>query len=153
MQCGKCTLCCKLLDLPWVDSPAGLWCKHCDIGVGCKIWNDGIPIDCFNYQCVYNELDNLPIQLRPDNCKIIFENVDGSIFLGTMHPDYNNAYKQVIIKTQVEILLKRKISVVFTSSTIDKSLIFPSQGRQISEIWSTLQMKWGKKNDSSSIFN
>jgi hypothetical protein len=153
MKCDGCTLCCKLLDLPWVDSPSGLWCRHCNIGVGCKIWNDGIPIDCFNYKCVYNDLDNPPIELRPDKCKIIFENVDSSIILGTMHPDYNESYKKKIIRDQVEILLKREMSVVFTSSTIDKSLIFPTQGRQISEIWSILQLRWKEKHDSTFIYN
>lgn len=144
MECGGCTLCCKLLNVPWMNSPAGHLCKECVIDKGCKIY-DNAPKDCLNFQCIYNELDNLPIELRPDRCKIIFENVDGSIFLGTMHPNYNEVYKDKIIENQVNIILKRGISVVFTSSTIKKSLVFPAQGRQISDVWSCLQIKWKEK--------
>jgi hypothetical protein len=151
VKCDGCTLCCKLLDLPWVNSPAGKWCKYCDIGKGCKIYNKDIPIDCFNYKCAYNDLDNPPIELRPDKCKIIFENVDGSILLGTMHPDYNESYKKKIIRDQVEILLKKGMSIVFTSSTIIKSLVFPTQGRKVSDVWKTLQLRWKEKNDSTII--
>lgn len=136
-----------------MNSPPDEWCKECNIGIGCKIYDNGISDDCRNYKCAYNDIENPPIELRPDKCKIIFENVDGSIFLGTMHPDYNDSYKEKIIRDQVEILLKMGISVVFTSSTIDKSLIFPAQGRQISEIWSTLQLRWKEKNDYTIIYN
>lgn len=159
-ECGRCTLCCELLPVPWMDSPADDSCKECDVGVGCKIWNNGVSNDCRNFQCIYNELDNLPIELRPDRCKIIFENVDGSIFLGTMHPNYNEAYKDKIIENQVKIILKKGISIVFTSSTIKKSLVFPSQGRQILDVWLSLlekwkekQTKWEKINGSTFTYN
>lgn len=153
MQCNECTLCCNLIAVPWMNSPAGKWCKECDIGIGCKIYDNGISNDCLNYKCAYNDLENPSIELRPDKCNIIFENVDGSIFLGTMHPKHNDSYKKEIIRNQVEILLKVGISIVFTSSTIDKSIIFPSQGRQISEIWETLQLRWKEKNDRTFIHN
>lgn len=149
-ECNGCTLCCKLLDVHWMDSPSNVWCKHCDIGSGCKIFADA-PDDCLNYQCVYNELDGLTIELRPDRCKIIFEKVDDSIFFGTMQ--YNEAYKKKVIKKEVVKLLKKGISVVFTSSTIKKSIIFPAKGRKMSEVWSTLQKRWREKNDNSLIHN
>ena len=79
--------------------------------------------------------------------------MDGSIILGTMHPDYNDSYKKKIIKDQVEILLKNRISVVFTSSTITESLVFPVQGRKISDVWETLIMRWKEKHDSAFIHN
>jgi len=145
MECDGCTLCCEVLDAHWMNSPAGEWCKHCAAGEGCKIWDDGVPDDCRNFQCVYNELDNLPIELRPDRCKIIFENVDGSIVLGTMHPEYNEAYKNRVIQNQVGLLLRKGISVVFSSSTIEKSLVFPANGRHISEVWATLRVRWKEK--------
>jgi hypothetical protein len=153
MKCGGCTLCCKLIDIPWMDSPPGEWCRECIPGVGCKIYDDGISNDCRYYKCAYNDLDNPSIELRPDKCKIVFENVDGSILLGTMHPDYNESYKEKIIKDQVEILLKNRISVVFTSSTITESLVFPVQGREISEVWETLIVRWKEKHDRTFIHN
>jgi hypothetical protein len=153
MKCDGCTLCCKLIAVPWMNSPPGEWCRECNINVGCKIYDNGISDDCRNYKCVYNDLDNPPIELRPDKCKIIFENVDGNIFLGTMHPDYNESYKEKIIRDQVEILLKNRISVVFTSSTIIESLVFPTQGKEISEVWKTLIVRWKEKHDRAFIHN
>ena len=36
-ECGDCNLCCKL---PYIKNfkPQYKWCNHCDIGVGCKIY-------------------------------------------------------------------------------------------------------------------
>jgi len=153
MECNGCTLCCLVLPVPWMNNKAGEWCKHCNIGVGCKLWDNGITDDCAKFQCIYNEVTNLPIELRPDKCKVIFENVGDNIILGTMHPEYREAYKKRIIRNQVEILLKKGRSVVFNSFTADKAIIFPTKRRQMSEIWSTLQTKWKEKNDSTSIHN
>lgn len=36
MKCGDCTLCCKLLDISWMNSPVNEYCKECDINIGCK---------------------------------------------------------------------------------------------------------------------
>ena len=50
--CGACTLCCKLLGIEEVDSPQGQWCRHCDIGRGCKIY-DQRPTPCRDFHCGY----------------------------------------------------------------------------------------------------
>ena len=36
-ECGSCTLCCKVYDVPAVDSVAGQWCRHTKQGRGCAI--------------------------------------------------------------------------------------------------------------------
>ena len=36
-ECGACTLCCKVFDVPVLEKPAGQWCKHCLPGRGCGI--------------------------------------------------------------------------------------------------------------------
>ena len=60
-ECGDCNLCCKL---PYMDS--GFWeksnthvfkgeyewCKHCEIGVGCKIYSKR-PSACIDFYCLY----------------------------------------------------------------------------------------------------
>ena len=60
-ECGDCNLCCKL---PYMDS--GFWeksnthvfkgeyewCKHCEIGVGCKIYSKR-PSACRDFYCLY----------------------------------------------------------------------------------------------------
>src|SRR5262249_20143690 len=43
-QCGDCSLCCKLLNVPEVGKPANDWCPHCRPGhreaacTGCTTW-------------------------------------------------------------------------------------------------------------------
>jgi len=61
MECGNCTICCKILDIPWMDSPAGEYCKECNEGIGCKIYNTA-PKDCLGFKCAYNQVDNISIE-------------------------------------------------------------------------------------------
>ena len=34
-----CTACCKILKIRELNKPANTWCKHCNIGVGCGIYD------------------------------------------------------------------------------------------------------------------
>ena len=52
-SCGDCTLCCKLPPVPALKKEANEWCKHCDIGVGCKIYKDR-PLDCQAFECFWH---------------------------------------------------------------------------------------------------
>jgi hypothetical protein len=50
-ECGNCNLCCKL---PEVKNVKGVyeWCKNCEIGVGCKTYNDR-PKICKDFVCAW----------------------------------------------------------------------------------------------------
>ena len=53
-KCGDCNLCCKL---PNIHTPKNFkkdytWCKHCEIGVGCKIYSDR-PKMCKDFVCAW----------------------------------------------------------------------------------------------------
>ena len=67
--CGTCTMCCKLLAVPELKKPEGIWCDGCAIGVGCRIYNHK-PQACTEFECLwlkgYGE-DNE----RPDKTKIV----------------------------------------------------------------------------------
>lgn len=67
--CGGCTACCKTHAVHELPKKAGVWCTHCDIGKGCKIY-EGRPRGCADFQCgwllgMWNEED------RPDKLKIV----------------------------------------------------------------------------------
>ena len=83
MECGGCTLCCELLDVPWMNSPAGHVCKECKLNEGCEIYKSTITRDCMDYKCAYNQMENVSINLRPDKCGVIFEKLTNDLFLGT----------------------------------------------------------------------
>ena len=50
--CGGCTLCCKVYALPEIGKPAGVWCKYCEPGKGCKI-HDALPDPCREFFCLW----------------------------------------------------------------------------------------------------
>lgn len=52
-DCGDCRLCCKVLDIPELEKPAGVWCKHaCD--AGCAIYKQPErPEVCGTYECAW----------------------------------------------------------------------------------------------------
>ena len=74
-DCGSCSLCCKVLGIddlygPDEHKPAQQWCKHCQIGKGCKIY-DARPAPCREFQCMW-VLGYAPEELRPDKTKCAF---------------------------------------------------------------------------------
>jgi hypothetical protein len=63
--CGGCTLCCKLPRIAEVEKPRDVWCRHCDIGKGCKIYSDR-PTVCKDFECWWLRHEEMPEELRPD---------------------------------------------------------------------------------------
>ncbi len=51
-SCAGCTMCCKLLSIEVLNKPRQRWCTHCDIGVGCKIYDER-PEECRTFTCGY----------------------------------------------------------------------------------------------------
>ena len=73
-KCGGCTMCCKLPAVVEVQKPAMKWCKHCEIGKGCGIYETR-PLTCSTFKCywlVTQEGNNtMPLRLRPDKTKAV----------------------------------------------------------------------------------
>jgi len=110
VKCDDCTLCCKLLDVFWMDSPAGKWCRHCDPKNGCKIYNLAIPQRCKEYKCAYNAMEKCNPSLRPNNCHVIFERIgENKIMFGLVDPDYDI---NSVVGKQIKAFLKDGFSVV-----------------------------------------
>lgn len=63
-ECGDCSLCCKLPEINYFKTTkkSYQWCKSCDIGLGCKIY-DKRPKGCRDFWCLYQK--NL-IDLKPN---------------------------------------------------------------------------------------
>jgi len=139
-------MCCLILPIKWINKEAGEWCVHCDIGNGCRVFGNGLPDECAVFICAYNQVNCDPA-LRPDRCKVIFEKVNDDIFLGTMHPRYNESYKKKIVEGQIKAFLKKGISVVINSFTLEKPLIFPASGKKSSVVWLNLQAVWEEKQE------
>jgi len=108
MKCGECTLCCTLLDIPWMDSPAGESCKYCD--KGCTIY-DTKDTKCSEFKCAYNQMEFASERMRPDNCGVIFEKLDKDLMFGTVNSKHGDFQ---FIHGQVNVFIKEGINVVLS---------------------------------------
>ncbi len=144
MNCDGCTMCCNLLYIPWMDSPAGEWCKNCDIDKGCKIYNTA-PKKCLNFNCAYKQMKKASINLRPDKSRVIFEKIGEKIFIGTVDPKATKL--QEIVLRQVDSFLTEGFSVVLFNQKIKEPLIYPTLGITQDEVWKIVQMEAQKLDD------
>ena len=68
--CGDCSLCCKIMGVKQIDKPRNVWCRHCDVGVGCRIYEER-PQTCRDYDCRYLIDPRLPEAWRPTTAKMV----------------------------------------------------------------------------------
>lgn len=71
-SCGECTACCKTHFVEEIKKIRGDWCKHCDIGKGCRIYQNR-PESCSNYSCDWLHNPKIEERFRPDKIKIVAE--------------------------------------------------------------------------------
>jgi hypothetical protein len=83
-ECGSCTLCCKVYNIPEFQKPAGKWCGQCKPGRGCKI-HDSLPDQCAEFNCLWRTDAAMPAQWKPDQAKMVV----------TIHPISRNIQIQV----------------------------------------------------------
>jgi hypothetical protein len=83
-ECGSCTLCCKVYNIPEIGKVAGKWCTHCAPGKGCRI-HDALPSPCAEFNCLWRTQEVLPAHWKPDQAKMVV----------TLHPLNGNIYVQV----------------------------------------------------------
>jgi hypothetical protein len=69
-ECGTCTLCCKVYDVPSLRKPAGKWCNHCTPGKGCGI-HETRPDDCRSFFCLFMTEDWLGPEWKPEISKFV----------------------------------------------------------------------------------
>jgi hypothetical protein len=51
-QCGSCTACCTLLEVTDVGKSVNEWCRHCEAGKGCSIYEHR-PQMCRSFSCAW----------------------------------------------------------------------------------------------------
>ena len=80
MECGNCTLCCKLTEIRSLPTPSPIdtYCEWCSPGVGCRNYSSR-PDECRKYQCMWSQMSNVVVGLRPDLSHIIFERASDDV--------------------------------------------------------------------------
>jgi uncharacterized protein len=84
--CGACNMCCQILEIEELKKPAGLLCKDCDLGSGCRIY-DLRPQVCRDFVCLWKGDRNLSAQMRPDRIgTILMEDPDSDEYRAVCDP-------------------------------------------------------------------
>lgn len=96
-NCGKCTMCCKLMAVTELDKPKFVQCDHCSIGVGCHIY-EARPLGCQAFKCIWLQTQGtahpLPMQMRPDKSKVVLHTTpDEKAICAKVDPNYPDAWK------------------------------------------------------------
>ena len=126
MKCGKCTLCCKLLETHDIKTNRGEICPYCNEW-GCMIYNDR-PKECREYKCMWLQMDDIGIEMRPDKCHVIFDRISDKTICAAQDPDYN---LNDFVKRQINLFLKEGFSVVIIKG--DKKTVYVSKGHSFEE--------------------
>jgi len=121
-DCGECTLCCKLLELHEVPSPIETYCRHCEPGIGCKIYKIR-PEECRQFQCMWSQMERVGTELRPDKCHIIFSRAGDDVISARI--EKNHKLSKLVVN-QIKVFNKEGFSVlVFRGQT---SICFLTKG-------------------------
>ena len=118
MSCDTCTLCCKTMKVHELDKAAHRWCRHCNIGEGCAIYETR-PESCRIYDCLWLQTQQLSrpmaAELRPDRCRIVAGTANGGedVIL-YLDPDRRDALMQPAMQDFIRELRSRGIHI-FTS--------------------------------------
>ncbi|GJE76361.1 CxxCxxCC domain-containing protein [Methylorubrum suomiense] len=92
--CGPCTLCCKVYEVPAVESPAGRWCKHLKAGSGCGIHAQR-PDHCRAFHCLWMTEEWMGPEWRPDRAKMVLSLDPVTRFMNVqVDPGQANSWKR-----------------------------------------------------------
>ncbi len=73
--CGTCRECCVVLAVPEIEKPKHQACVHLNViqesKIGCTCYETR-PKPCREFRCLWLEAEQVPADLRPDRCGVIF---------------------------------------------------------------------------------
>lgn len=104
-------MCCKLLAIPVLAKSAGIWCRHCAPGRGCKIHPER-PEACHAFFCRWMLDPGMSEEWRPDRSKLVIladENPDR--ILALVDPGMPDAWRREPYHT----VLRRKAAQALPS--------------------------------------
>ncbi len=133
-KCGTCTACCRVYAIPELSKPAGDWCRHCDVGKGCKIYPDRPAPRCTDFKCLWLESQDtikLPLELRPDKCKVVFiMSTNPRVSTATTLPGYPDALQRPAVRELIDLMLLRGLSVAIGEPDAQTQLLLSPNGSQ-----------------------
>lgn len=140
-DCGACTLCCKVFDVPSLSKPMGKWCLHCRPGRGCGI-HETRPEHCRAFFCAWMTESWLGPEWKPDRAKFVLTIDPATQFLLVqLDPGAPTAWKQPPYYAQfkrwaehgmetgkhVIVFLNRSATVVLPTEDVEIGVIGPGE--------------------------
>lgn len=95
-------MCCKVMSIPELDKPMGLWCQHCTPGKGCDAYDERPP-SCRVFQCLWLVDPGIPDELKPNRSKVIFDqDTDGTRLIVRCDSSAPNAWRNPLVYNQIK---------------------------------------------------
>ena len=143
-ECGKCSLCCKLLTIEALNKPAGEWCKHCKPGKGCSIYNKSEkPNVCDDYTCMWlADYQGLfddrwfpatckffiePPQYGPDGRGLLKVMVDPAFPTAWRKEPYYSVLNRIADEFTVAICIGKRVILLKRSGAMEAEVVRKSQ--------------------------
>jgi len=131
-------MCCKLYDVPEVQSLAGKWCRHCAPGRGCAI-HATRPDTCRKFFCGWMVSADLGPEWKPDRAKLIIRlipaegdrlcvavDVDEGLASAWQRPDIYAKLKRIAAYSAgvvVRVSIGRRRIVVLPDRDVDVGIV------------------------------
>lgn len=121
-DCGTCTLCCKVYDVPSLSKPAGKWCSHCTPGKGCGI-HETRPTHCRSFFCLWMTDSHFTPEWKPERCKFVMSRDPITRFLNVqVDPGSPNAWRAQPFHRQLtlwagQMMPEERFVVIFINKT------------------------------------
>lgn len=124
-SCGSCSLCCDLVAVTALAKPECQLCRHAEPGRpggACTIY-EARPEECRTFRCVWlisqedEDKTPLPIELRPDNCHVVFAGVElngepyDDATAAHVDPKYPNAWREGPVYSFINKLVDKGVLV------------------------------------------
>lgn len=79
--------------------PAGVWCRHCQPGHGCKIYPER-PAECRDYNCLWLLDERLGPQWKPSLSRLVLTTSDDGIEI-RCDPGFPEAWRKPVYRDQI----------------------------------------------------
>ncbi len=147
-DCGTCTLCCKVFDVPVLEKPAGQWCKHCSPGRGCGI-HETRPDHCRAFHCMWMLEPWMGPEWKPERAKFVLTiepiskfllcQVDPSTPASWKKEPYYSQFKRWAAAAleqnrQVIVFLNRSMTVVLPDRDVELGVLAPDERVTVKKI-------------------
>ncbi len=160
-------MCCKVFAIPEIDKPRDVWCQHCNVGKGCRIYPDR-PDRCRIFHCGYLLWDKVPEHWFPPKSRIVISNEDGYrliFYVDSRQPGrwreqpYYNEIKAMAVMAlsdnfQVLVSTGQRLFAVFGDRDIDLGLFGPDDlvvtGKRSDGTWGAAKVR---KDDPRMAWN